>query len=136
MGGRLSDRTGRRKLFVAAAAVVYGVGLFLIAVAGDFDGFLVGMAVGGVGFGVYMAVDLALVADVLPDTDTAAKDLGVLNIAGALPFSHRPGDGTGGPGDRRWQLPGAVRRRRGLRARGRRRHPPGEAGPVTASAAT
>ena len=47
--------------------VVYGVALFLIAVAGDFDGFLVGMAVGGLGFGLYMAVDLALVADVLPD---------------------------------------------------------------------
>jgi hypothetical protein len=48
------------------------------------------MAVGGLGFGLYMAVDLALVADVLPDSGTAAKDLGVLNIAGALPFSLAP----------------------------------------------
>jgi hypothetical protein len=39
---------------------------------------------------MYMAVDLALVADVLPDTDIAAKDLGVLNIAGALPSSIAP----------------------------------------------
>jgi MFS family permease len=90
LGGRLSDRTGRRKPFVAAAAVVYGVALFMIAVAGDFDAFLVGMAVGGLGFGLYMAVDLALVADVLPDVDNAGKDLGVLNIAGALPFSLAP----------------------------------------------
>jgi MFS family permease len=90
VGGRLSDRTGRRKAFVAAAAVVYGVALFMIAVAADFDAFLVGMAVGGLGFGLYMAVDLALVADVLPDPDSAAKDLGVLNIAGALPFSLAP----------------------------------------------
>jgi MFS family permease len=90
VGGRLSDRTGRRKPFVAAAAAVYGVALFLIAVAGDFDGFLVGMAVGGLGFGLYMAVDLALVADVLPGADSTAKDLGVLNIAGALPFSLGP----------------------------------------------
>jgi MFS family permease len=90
IGGRLSDRTGRRKLFVAAAAIVYGVGLFMIAMAGDFDGFLVAMAVGGLGFGLYMAVDLALVADVLPDSATTAKDLGVLNIAGALPFSIAP----------------------------------------------
>ena len=37
-----------------------------------------------------MAVDLALVADVLPDLDNAAKDLGVLNMAGALPFSIAP----------------------------------------------
>jgi hypothetical protein len=40
---------------------------------------------------MYMAVDLALVVDVLPDNDQAAKDLGVLNIAGALPFSLAPG---------------------------------------------
>ena len=90
VGGRLSDRTGRRKVFVAAAAAVYGVALFLVAVAGDFGGFLVGMAVAGLGFGLYMAVDLALVADVLPDDGSAAKDLGVLNIAGALPFSVGP----------------------------------------------
>jgi MFS family permease len=39
---------------------------------------------------MYTAVDLALVADVLPDEDKVAKDLGVLNIAGALPFSIAP----------------------------------------------
>lgn len=88
--GRLSDRTGRRKMFVFAAAVIYGVALFLIASAGNMNGYLVGMAASGVGFGMYMAVDLALVVDVLPDTDHAAKDLGVLNIAGALPFSLAP----------------------------------------------
>lgn len=35
-------------------------------------------------------VDLALVVDVLPDANNAAKDLGVLNIAGALPSSIAP----------------------------------------------
>lgn len=90
VGGRLSDRTGRRKVFVAGAAVLYGVGLFIIAAASSFDVFLVGMAVGGLGFGLYMAVDLALVADVLSDEKDTAKDLGVLNIAGALPFSLGP----------------------------------------------
>jgi MFS family permease len=90
-GGRLSDRTGRRKLFVLTAAIVYGLAMFVLAVASSFDGFLVGMAIGGLGFGVYTAVDLALVVDVLPDKDNAAKDLGVINIAGALPFSVAPG---------------------------------------------
>ena len=37
-----------------------------------------------------MAVDLALVADVLPDRASVAKDLGVMNIAGALLFSIGP----------------------------------------------
>ena len=90
IGGKLSDRTGRRKIFVCVASIVYGLALFMIAVASDFNGFLVGMAIGGLAFGMYMAVDLALVADVLPDKDNAAKDLGVFNIAGALPFSIAP----------------------------------------------
>ena len=89
IGGNLSDRTGRRKIFVFTAASAYGLAMFVIAVASDFNGFLVGMAIGGLGFGVYVAVDLALVADVLPDKDNA-KDLGVMNIAGALPFSIGP----------------------------------------------
>ena len=90
IGGRLSDRTGRRKIFVFTASIVYGLAMFVVAIASNFNGFLVGMAISGLGFGVYMAVDLALVADVLPDKDNVAKDLGVLNIAGALPFSIAP----------------------------------------------
>jgi MFS family permease len=90
VGGKLSDRTGRRKIFVLIAATVYGLAMFVIAIASNFNGYLVGMAIGGLGFGVYMAVDLALVADVLPDTDNNAKNLGVMNIAGALPSSIAP----------------------------------------------
>ncbi len=90
IGGKLSDRTGRRKIFVLAASVVYGVALFVVAIASNFSGFLVGMAISGLGFGVYAAVDLALVVDVLHDKRNAAKDLGVFNIAGALPFSIAP----------------------------------------------
>ena len=90
LGGVLSDRTGRRKVFVCTASLVFGLAMFVIAGAGTLNGFLVGMAVGGLGFGLYMAVDLALVADVLPDEASAAKDLGVMNIAGALPSSIAP----------------------------------------------
>jgi MFS family permease len=80
---------GRRKIFVLSASIMYGLALFVVAVASTFSGFLIGMAMSGVGFGIYMAVDLALVADVLPNKDNA-KDLGVLNIAGALPFTIAP----------------------------------------------
>jgi len=88
--GRLSDRVQKRKIFVIAAAVIYAVALLVIATAGGTGGYLLGMALGGLGFGMYMAVDLALVVEVLPDTGSAAKDLGVLNIAGALPFALAP----------------------------------------------
>jgi MFS family permease len=89
-GGWLSDRTGRRKLFVAGASCVFGLAMFVISVSSTFNGFVAGMAIGGLGFGLYTAVDLALVADVLPDPSSAAKDLGVMNIAGALPSSVAP----------------------------------------------
>ena len=90
LAGKLSDRTGRRKIFVFTASIVYGLAMFAVAIATNFNGFLVGMAISGLGFGMYAAVDLALVADVLPNKDNVAKDLGVFNIAGALPFSIAP----------------------------------------------
>ena len=90
LGGGFSDRTGRRKAFVCAASFVFGLAMFTIALVQTFNGFLIGMAIGGLGFGLYVAVDLALVADVLPDQANAAKDLGVMNIAGALPSSIAP----------------------------------------------
>ena len=93
IGGKLSDRTGRRKIFVLIASIVYGLALFVVAIASNFNGFLVGMAIGGLGFGVYVAVDLALVVDVLHDKHSAAKDLGVFNIAGALPYAIAPAIG-------------------------------------------
>lgn len=90
LAGRLSDRIGRRKAFVTVAALVYASALLLIATASNFDSYLTGMAVSGLGYGMYMAVDLALVVDVLPRTRSSAKDLGVLNIASALPFALAP----------------------------------------------
>ena len=91
VSGRLSDLVQRRKVFVLVGASIYAVGLWVAAAADGYDAFLVGMALTGVGHGVYFAVDLALVTDVLPDKERhAAKDLGVLNIANALPQSVAP----------------------------------------------
>jgi hypothetical protein len=47
-----------------------------------------------VAFGIYVGVDLALVVDVLPNPDDAGKDLGVMNIANALPQSAAPALGA------------------------------------------
>ena len=88
--GKLSDRLGRRKTFVLLAAVIYGVALFVIAGATDVDGYLVGMAIGGLGFGMYMAVDLALVVDVLPDPDHAAQGPGRPQHRRRTPVLPRP----------------------------------------------
>jgi MFS family permease len=91
LGGRLSDAIGRRKIFVVVGGVVYAMGLWVIAVAPDYPTFLLGMTVTGIGHGIYFAVDLALVTDVLPNRwRDAAKDLGIFNVANALPQAIAP----------------------------------------------
>lgn len=73
------------------AAATYALGILIIVFANDLTLFYCGIAVASIGFGVYMAVDQALVVDVLPDREThAAKNLGVLNIANAVPQSIAP----------------------------------------------
>lgn len=89
-GGWLSDVFKRRKPFVWAAAVIAGAGLLIIGVSSSFEQFLVGAAVTSLGSGLYYAVDLALVAAVLPNSDDAAKDMGVFQIANSLPQSLAP----------------------------------------------
>lgn len=91
LGGRLSDAIGRRKIFVAIGGVVYAMGLWVIAAAPDYPTFLLGMTITGIGHGIYFAVDLALVTDVLPNRwRDAAKDLGIFNVANALPQAIAP----------------------------------------------
>ena len=39
IGGNLSDRTGRRKIFVLTASLVYGAAMFVIVIASGFNDF-------------------------------------------------------------------------------------------------
>lgn len=41
----------------------------------------------GVGYGVFLSVDQALLTDVLPDETTRARDLGIVNSAQHLPIA-------------------------------------------------
>ncbi|MEU0449257.1 MFS transporter [Streptomyces tendae] len=89
--GWLSDRMGRRKIFVVVSALIASAGLLVLATGRSVPLFLVAMALVGLGQGVYFAVDMALVTEVLPDSrGGAAKDLGVINIATVLPQSIAP----------------------------------------------
>ncbi|MFI8825336.1 MFS transporter [Streptomyces sp. NPDC053431] len=85
LGGWLSDRYDRRKLFVGASAVLAAVALLIPAVSSSWTAMLAFSVVNGLGFGCYMAVDTALVTMVLPKAEDAARDMGVLNIANAGP---------------------------------------------------
>jgi MFS family permease len=48
-------------------------------------GALIGAAVLGIGFGAYLAVDFALLTQVLPTAVDRGKDMGVINVANSLP---------------------------------------------------
>jgi MFS family permease len=63
---------------MAAAAV-------LLAVAASWPAVMVAAAVLGAGYGTYLAVDAALVTQVLPAVGDRGKDLGVVNIANSAP---------------------------------------------------
>ncbi|MDJ0379843.1 MFS transporter [Streptomyces sp. G-G2] len=85
LGGYLSDRFDRRKLFVGASALLSAVALLIPALSTSWSAMLAFSVVNGLAFGSYMAVDTALVTMVLPKAEDAARDMGVLNIANAGP---------------------------------------------------
>jgi MFS family permease len=90
VGGWWSDRVGRRKVFVIAAGLVAASASMILALTQTWPGALAGAMVLGIGFGVYLSVDFALCTEVLPDESARAKDLGVINIANALPQVFAP----------------------------------------------
>lgn len=83
--GIWSDRIGRRKVFVTWAGVVMAVGAAVLAVWPTWTAALAGAVILGIGFGVYLSVDFALLTEVLPNARDRGKDLGVINIANSLP---------------------------------------------------
>jgi len=90
IAGWASDRLRRRKAFVVMASLIFGLGTAQLLMVGSVGSFYVAEAVLGLGFGIYTGVDMALVLDVLPNPDDAAKDLGVFNIASAAPQALAP----------------------------------------------
>ncbi|WP_336697711.1 MFS transporter [Curtobacterium sp. USHLN213] len=88
--GWLSDKLRRRKIFVGGSTFIFAIGLVVLAFANSVGHFYVAEAIMGFAFGIYAAVDTALVIDVLPDRSKPGKDLGVLNIANSLPQSIAP----------------------------------------------
>ncbi|SFF59666.1 Major Facilitator Superfamily protein [Actinoplanes philippinensis] len=84
-GGVLSDRWERRRVFVAAGAVILAAGTALMALVPVVPVVIAASVLVGVGWGAYIAVDMAVLTHVLPDPETRATMLGVANVAGTLP---------------------------------------------------
>jgi MFS family permease len=90
LAGKLSDRLNRRKVFVWTSTLIFAVGTVGLIFINSVSQFYILEALMGLAYGVYVGVDLALVVDVLPNPDDSGKDLGVFNIANALPQTFAP----------------------------------------------
>jgi predicted MFS family arabinose efflux permease len=89
-GGVLSDRSGRRRIFVAGAAVLQALACAVLVIAPSWPSALLAGLLLGAGYGCYTSVDQALVTQVLPDPDAVAGELGVMNVAVVAPQALAP----------------------------------------------
>jgi MFS family permease len=81
IAGRRSDHTGRRRHFVALAGGVMAGAACLVAARPDWPSLLVAAPVLGIGFGMYLSIDQALVTQVLPSAADRARGLGIISVA-------------------------------------------------------
>ncbi|MBO0683397.1 MAG: MFS transporter, partial [Candidatus Dormibacteraeota bacterium] len=91
--GYLSDRTGRRKVFVYLSSSLQGlvVATLLFALVSNLPLIYALGLLFGIGYGAYSAVDWALATDVLPDREhSAARDMGIFHVAYTLPQVFAP----------------------------------------------
>jgi len=88
--GRMSDRLGRRKVFVFVASALQAVAALMLAFIPELSVAMVGAGLLGMGYGCFLSVDQALATQVLPDEASRGKDLGIMNIATAVPQAVAP----------------------------------------------
>ncbi len=82
--GWLSDRFGRKRMVYFSGGFMALVGLIFV-LTHSLPIVLAAAAIFGLGYGAYISVDWAMVADVLPSHKNYARDMGVWNISQSLP---------------------------------------------------
>jgi MFS family permease len=87
VGGVISDRTGRRKLLVTVSGLLMAAAAMLLTFWETWPSALGAAVLYGMGYGAYIAVDQALITQVLPQARDRAKDLGIINIAIVCPYA-------------------------------------------------
>ncbi len=90
IGGVLSDKFRKQKPFVVASAVVVGIGVVINIFAPSVTYVLISSVLTSFGYGIFLAVDMALIARILPNKEDAAKDFGIMNVANTIPQSIVP----------------------------------------------
>jgi len=85
VGGIISDRRGRRKTLVTLSGLLMAAAALLLTFVQTWPASLMAAVLFGMGYGAYIAVDQALITQVLPKARDRAKDLGIINIAIVCP---------------------------------------------------
>jgi MFS family permease len=85
IGGIISDHTGRRKMLVTVSGLLMAAAALLLTFWETWPSALAAATLFGMGYGAYIAVDQALITQVLPKARDRAKDLGIINIAFVCP---------------------------------------------------
>ncbi len=86
IGGRLSDRHGRKRFVYASGTFQAAVALLFVVLYPTSAPLVLALgAIYGVGYGFYQSVDWALACDTLPDPADAAKDMALFHVALTLP---------------------------------------------------
>lgn len=78
---RASDRVGRKKVIYVSCAIG-AVGLGLVAIAPSFPLALIGTGIFGLSTGIFLAVDWALMTDIIPKA-SSGRYMGISNVATA-----------------------------------------------------
>jgi len=87
VGGFLSDKIKKQKPFVMGAALVTGICMIAFAFSGSVTFVVVGNFFFNFGFGMYGAVDNALVNRILPSRENTGKDIAIMNATVQLSSS-------------------------------------------------
>jgi len=90
IAGRRSDRTGRRRHSVAIAGGIMAAAALLVAAHPGWSALLIAAPVLGVGFGLYLSIDQALVTQVLPSAAERATSLGMISVASSAAQAGAP----------------------------------------------
>lgn len=88
--GRASDRTGKRRPFVSLSSCGVAVACGVMAFATDFGVVVAAAALLGASWGVFQAIDQALVNHVLPSEQDRAAHIGIVHLATSIPNTAAP----------------------------------------------
>mmetsp|Transcript_4893 Transcript_4893/g.7242 ORF Transcript_4893/g.7242 Transcript_4893/m.7242 type:complete len:534 (+) Transcript_4893:107-1708(+) len=86
VSGWLCDRYYEKRFYIFASCIVSAMALVVIVFTHTYTIMLIGGLIGGMAVGTFIAVDMALANEVIPNKDEASKDLAIYAAARTIPM--------------------------------------------------